>query len=59
MSIIFPIQPAQPVPVARSCPINPVIGGGALKVSEVGKGGSEGNAKEGVPTQRARATGRY
>ena len=41
--------------MAKSCPLNPVLGGGALRVSESGDGSSE--SKEVVPTQRARATG--
>lgn len=55
----FLSQP-QAVPVAQSCPIDPVLGGGALKVGGAGGGGngnSEGGNKEGMPNQRARATG--
>ena len=47
----------QPVPVAKASPINPVPGGGALKVGEGGNGNHEGGSKDGLPTQRARATG--
>ena len=47
----------QLVPVAKACPINPVPGGGALKIGEGGNGSIEGGSKDGMPTQRARATG--
>ena len=47
------------MPVAKASPINPVPGGGALKISEVGGNGSiEGGNKDSQPTQRARATGK-
>jgi hypothetical protein len=46
------------VPVAKASPINPVPGGGALKiVGEGGNGNNEGESKDILPTQRARATG--
>ena len=45
------------MPVAKACPINPVPGGGALKIGEGGNGSIEGGSKDGMPTQRARATG--
>lgn len=43
--------------MAKSSPINPVLGGGALKVGDGGNGSCKGGSKDGVPTQRARATG--
>ena len=47
----------QPVPVVKASPINPVPGGGALKIGEGGSGNHEGGSKDSLPTQRARATG--
>ena len=47
----------QPVPVAKASPINPVPGGGVLKIGEGGSGNHEGGSKDSLPTQRARATG--
>ena len=46
------------MPVAKASPINPVPGGGALKIiGEGGNGKNEGGSKDSLPTQRARATG--
>ena len=46
------------MPVAKISPINPVLGGGALKIiGEGGSGISDSGNKDNLPTQRARATG--
>ena len=56
--MLFTDLQTQPVPVANAPPINPVPGGGALKITgEGGSGNHEGGSKDNLPTQRARATG--